>query len=153
MNEWKYFELMLQLAVEHHKGQERWDGTPYLLHLLRVAYQCRNNAIEATVGIGYDILEDTDMTAAELQDFDFPNEVVDAIVALTKLETEPYKDYILRVKQNELATKIKLRDLKDNLNILSDPDFDNPDRYRGNCNRLKRYWRAVQTLTSQDNNE
>ena len=39
------------------------------------------------------------------------------MIALTKKEEENYFDYIERLKNNTTAKKVKLADLKDNMNI------------------------------------
>ena len=44
--------------------------------------------------------------------------MVDAINCLSKRDSEVYDDFILRISKNSLATKIKIEDLKDNLNLV-----------------------------------
>ncbi len=52
-------------------------GEPYILHLLRVMMQGANDA-ERMVGMLHDIVEDTSTTIDELQERNFPLEVVEA---------------------------------------------------------------------------
>ena len=63
-----------------------------------------------------------------------PEDVVDAIICLTKIDNESYQDFIVRVKSNELAVKIKIADIEDNINVLrlkllSDTDLDRVKKY------------------------
>ena len=63
-----------------------------------------------------------------------PTDVVDAIICLTKIDNESYHDFIVRVRSNELAVKIKIADIEDNINVLrlkslSDTDLNRVEKY------------------------
>jgi guanosine-3',5'-bis(diphosphate) 3'-pyrophosphohydrolase len=52
-----------------------------------------------------------------LREWHFSEEIVDAVNALTRREGEDRSDYIQRVAQNRIAKKIKLLDLRHNMDI------------------------------------
>lgn len=62
----------------------------------------------------HDILEDTTYTEEQLR-ATFPEEIADAVVAITKVEGEVYAEYIAKVKANALAHKVKIHDTLCNL--------------------------------------
>ena len=58
-------------SARAHKGQVRRSGEPYLSHPLEVAAQLADMNLDATAltaGLLHDVLEDTDVTAAELRE-------------------------------------------------------------------------------------
>lgn len=118
------------LIVAAHGEQVDKAGEPYLNHLYRVAdlasdkrFEYRNpqfvstKRLEYLVGLLHDIVEDTDVQTSKIF-AQFGPTVYNAVVAITHLPNEPYRDYLDRVKGNKLATAVKLADLRDNA------DFD-----------------------------
>lgn len=67
------------------------------------------------VAILHDVLEDSSWGPTQLLANGIPKEVVDAVIALTKLNSETYMEYIDRLSENELARKVKIADLNDNI--------------------------------------
>ena len=98
----------IDLANEKHADQYDKLGDPYVEHLRRVAQRLRTDT-EKTVAWLHDILEDTDMTADDLAAAGFPDEVVEAVIALTKREGETYEDFIRRAAVHPVADRVKLR--------------------------------------------
>ena len=106
----------IQIAVEVHQGQKDKYGAPYILHPIRVMMRV-NADIEKIVAILHDVVEDSDLTLDDLKNEEFSPEVVDAIDALSKRDGEIYGDYINRTTLNEIAIKVKLADLEDNMDL------------------------------------
>ena len=105
------------LAIMAHKGQKDKGGSPYIYHPAYVAQQVWNED-EQCVAWLHDVVEDSDFTIAEIKCFGLPDNIVEAVEAITKREDEDYKTYIQRVKANTLAKKVKLEDLKHNMDTL-----------------------------------
>ena len=124
------------VAAKAHMGQLDKGGQPYILHPVRVMLQCKTIE-EKTVAMLHDVLEDTPVTVADLRQAGFPEEVVDAVVCLTKGEQEDYMTYIERVCKNPLAMRVKLADLADNMDLKRLPGLT-PRDFR----RLEKYIRA-----------
>lgn len=106
----------LELAKRKHQGQFRKDGSDYITHPLVVAAQFPKMEYKI-VAILHDVVEDTNTTIAELS-LSFSEEICTAIKAITKNKDESYLNFILRVKNNKIATAVKLVDLKHNLSDL-----------------------------------
>lgn len=105
-----------RIAQESFAGKVDEAGEPYINHLARVADNFNDDDTLATIAWLHDILEDTGWKMSELRDM-FSDRVCDALYALTKLDGEPYTEYIERVKLNADAVKVKLADLRDNMDL------------------------------------
>jgi len=132
--------LAQALARVKHTGQVRKGpaAEPYFNHVSRVANRAFVYATEAGLGLNlalrarivaylHDLLEDTNMTAADLRRVGFDWTTVDDVVALSREEyrsphafmpaSENYFDFIERGTQDlsDEGLIVKLADLADNL--------------------------------------
>lgn len=126
-------EKAIQIAIEAHEGQTDKAGAPYILHLIRVmnAGQTENEKI---CGILHDLVEDTKWTFEDLKKEGFSEEVISVLKCVTKQTNEPYTQFIERIKKNPLAVKVKINDLKDNMDItrltfISEKDTQRLNKY------------------------
>ena len=133
-------DIAINLASTKHYKQTDKIGHPYILHPLRVM-MAGKTIEEKIVGVLHDVVEDTDVMLIDLAEIGFPGYIINAIDALSKRDDESYKESIARVKENPLATKVKLLDIQDNSNILrSVTDLDTALRLR------KKYHYAIHEL-------
>lgn len=110
-------ERAIVIAAEAHAGQVDKAGAPYILHPLRVMLAVEG--VEAKVAaVLHDVVEDTPWTLEELRAEGFGTDVVEAVDGLTRRSGEVYLDFCRRAAGNEIARRVKLADLADNL----DPD-------------------------------
>ena len=130
----------ITIALRAHEGQVDKAGRPYASHIMRVTEMC-NTLDEKITGALYDIVEDTQWTFEMLYDEGFPKHIVDAVECLTRREGEDYFDYISRVKENELASRVKINDLNDNMDPRRCEELSDL-----NIERLSRYQKAKQEL-------
>lgn len=108
-----------RIAIQVHAWQIDLSGDPYPFHVVRVAMQM-DTAEEQAVALLHDAVED----APEDSKYNlllriesaYGQNVANAVYALTRIEGEPYPDYIRRVSKDPLAVKVKLADLADNTN-------------------------------------
>ena len=112
---------MLSLAATMHSGQVDLAGVQYIFHIMRVTDNCRQmwghkDEELLAIAAGHDLLEDTVCSKATIF-FEFGERVHDAIVALSKYEGQTYEEYQAAVLANEDAMRVKLADLKDNMDI------------------------------------
>jgi len=108
------------IAREAHKRQTRWDKkTEYITHPEAVAKAVKRDGVEyVTVAWLHDVLEDTSVNAVDLMSAGIPENVVTAVLAITRLHDEDYLDYILRVSNNKIARVVKVADINHNLSSL-----------------------------------
>jgi Guanosine polyphosphate pyrophosphohydrolases/synthetases len=133
-------EQAIALAAQKHAGQKDKAGQPYILHLLRVMMQMETEE-ERIVAVLHDILEDTNTAVSELYDHGFDTTIVFAVIALTKRKDEDYYEFIERVSKNDLARRVKLADLKDNMNW---DRIQNPSEK--DMERMQKYQKAYYML-------
>ena len=116
MDEARDLTTAIMIAAEAHEGQFDKGGEPYILHPFRVMLAMKTNA-ERTIAVLHDVAEDFEAGWQRIHDGDFPDEIIEAVDALTrrKDEGETYDDFIFRVAENPLAIKVKLADIDDNL--------------------------------------
>lgn len=133
-------EKAVQIAVSAHKEQVDKSEQPYILHLIRVM-DAGETEQEKICGILHDLVEDTDWTFEKLENEGFSEEIISALKCVTKQENEDYAAFIGRVKTNPLAIKVKLNDLRDNMDITRLFYITEKDR-----ERLNKYLKAYQEL-------
>jgi (p)ppGpp synthase/HD superfamily hydrolase len=127
------------MAVVAHDGQTREDGTPYIMHPLRIMMSM-DTVEEKIVAILHDVVEDTE-TGIEQIEAAFTPYIAEVVNKLSRRSTETYETYIKQILVNSMATKIKMADLRDNLNLLELKKFDD---YR--VKRARKYIKAYKTL-------
>jgi len=142
----------LEIAVQAHIGQVDKAGKAYILHPLRLMNQFIDEDL-MIISILHDVVEDSDFTLKDLVDTEFSPIIIDAVDCLTKRENEEYANFIERVLTNPLAIKVKIADIKDNLNIsrlcqpLSEKDIDRLKKYQIALLRLQQ---MKDDITSQE---
>lgn len=134
-------ELAFEIAKEAHAGQTDKAGLDYILHPLQVAAEVTTDE-EKAVALLHDIIEDTDVTASELLAKGLPDNVVEAVEALTKKHNQNYAAYMAGVKKNRLATAVKLADLKHNSDLTRLEKITQKDR-----DRAEKYRKAIEYLS------
>ena len=135
-------ERAISIALDVHRGQTDRNGRPYILHPLHIMLQMDDEA-EMIAAVLHDTIEDSEMTLEELREEGFSGEVLTAVELLTHdKESTPYEDYVRRLKPNPMARKIKMADLKHNMDIRRMDRVQESD-----LARLQKYHRAWRILT------
>ena len=127
-------EQAIAIALEAHRGQVDKAAQPYILHPLRVMLKM-NTDKEMIVAVLHDVVEDSKISLEDLQSRGFFGEIIDAVKCCTKKHGMPYEEYIQQIGKNPLASRVKIADLQDNMNLArlphpSQDDFDRVDKYR-----------------------
>ena len=102
----------MMICFEAHKNQKDKSGMPYVYHPFHLAEQM-DEEISCTVALLHDVVEDTEVTLAELEQA-FPPAVTEAVCLLTHDKSVDYYDYVRNLKPNAIAKKVKLADLAHN---------------------------------------
>ena len=135
-------EIALEIAERAHKGQKDKAGKDYIGHPKRVAEKC-DNAEERIVALLHDTIEDTDVTPEYLEETGFPDDIIQAVLSVSRQKDESYEDFVRRAGQNQTGRQVKLHDLEDNMDILRLESLTDKD-----LERLNRYMRAYRYLSS-----
>lgn len=118
-------------AASAHKGQIRRSGEPYMSHPLEVANMLADMKMDLTTltaGLLHDVLEDTDVTAPDLQQA-FGKDITHLVEGVTKIslvqesspetrQAESIRKIILAMTDDLRVIFIKLADRIHNLNTL-----------------------------------
>jgi len=139
----KLIEKSLNIALRAYTGKTDKAGREYIHHPLRVMAKMKTN-LEMSVALLHDVIEDSDISAEQLLAEGIPAEVVEAVQCLSKNENEDYQDFVGRTKKNELAAKIKIADIEENIDILRLPSLDDYD-----LTRVQKYHSAWQFLNDK----
>lgn len=136
-------EKALEIAIIAHKGQKDKAEKPYIGHLLRVMQMGQTDE-EKICGVLHDLVEDTDWNFDYLKNEGFSDTIISALKCLTKQKNESYDLFIDRVLTNDLAIKVKINDLTDNMdikrmNVIAEEDL----------NRLNKYLKAYKRLINK----
>ena len=124
------------ICREKHAGHVDKCEEPYYLHPFAVADAVDGEKAK-TVAYLHDVVEDTDATLNWLLEQGFPQDVVDAVDAITRRDGEDYFDFVKRAGENEIARSVKIADLQHNLD---------PNRHGATPQMRAKYERALAYL-------
>lgn len=137
------------IAYQAHAGHVGKDGLPCICHALHVAEQM-DDEVSTCAALLHDVVEDTDMTLADLHSQGMPDEVCEAVRLLTHERYQPYADYVRAIAENEVARKVKLADIAHNMDESRiDPEAAAADP-KGTTRRRKKYTEAYDILTKHE---
>jgi hypothetical protein len=87
------------------------------------------------VALLHDVMEDSDFTAEQIRAAGMSDAVVDALLLMTHDPAVDYMDYVRSLSGNSLARKVKMADLRhnmdaDRLDSITDSDRERQEKYR-----------------------
>ena len=135
-------ERAIEIAQEAHKGVKDRGGHDYINHPIRVMHAMSNDQ-EKIVAILHDVVEDSDWTFDRLKEEGFEDSVIQSLRCVTKYsEEEDYQEFIKRAATNKIATKVKMADIEDNLDLsrlgtLTEKDLTRIEKYKKALKYLK----------------
>lgn len=131
----------LKLCFEAHKDQVDKSGLPYVYHPFHLAEQMETEDT-VIVALLHDVVEDTEYTLDDIRAMGFPERIVEALSYMTHDDAVPYLDYVAKIKENPIATAVKLADLKHNSDLTR---LDAVDEKA--LERVEKYREAIKLLT------
>lgn len=128
MDSKEQLKIAEEIAEKYYAGKKRTIGRKedYIEHPKRIASHFSTDESKI-VALLHDILEESNITPLTLVYSGIPAFLVQSIELLTKKNDESYLDYILFCKSDEMAKKIKIGDIRDNLEHL--PNGTLRDKY------------------------
>lgn len=111
----------MEIAKDAHKFQVDKSKEPYINHPIAVSKMVSGKK-EKIVALLHDVLEDSTYTKSDLEKY-FTKDVCDAVEVLTRDKSVNYFKYIMLVKKNPLAAKVKLADLRHNMDVSRLKEF------------------------------
>jgi len=140
MDQFKMLNKAIEIALKAHAGQVDKAGEPYIFHPLRVMLATKSD-IERICGVLHDVIEDTDITFEDIRKEGFSEEVISILDCLTRRDEESYDKFIGRIIENEMACRVKLADLSDNMDLKriknpTDKDKQRIEKYKEATKRI-----------------
>ena len=130
----------MKLCFEAHKNQKDKSGMPYVFHPFHLAEQMTDE-LTTVAALLHDVVEDTDYTFGDLRDMGYPEKVLEALMLLTHDDATPYLAYVERLKENPIASAVKLADLRHNSDLSR---LDHVDQKA--LDRVEKYKKAIALL-------
>ena len=113
--------LATRVMYKAHKDQVDKNGLPYVFHPWHVA-ESMTDEVRCTVALLHDVVEDTKVTLDDLAILGFPEEVINAVKALTHRDDMDYAEYIRTIAENDIAIDVKIADLRHNMDKTRLPE-------------------------------
>ncbi len=107
----------IELAAAALNGITEDNGSPYINHAMRVMDKMDTEE-EKTAAVLHDVVEDTEMTVRDLERYGFSRTIIDTVEQLTRRRDMTYFDYIDDISCSPMATKIKIAEIEDNLDVF-----------------------------------
>jgi len=125
-----------EVAQVAHAGQTRDEGTPYIIHPVRVAVSLVDelklySPILICSALLHDVIEDSDVSREDIERT-FDEEIAEVVWLLTKLEHVSLRDYLGRIEAaaHTGAPIVKLCDRLDNMrSVIDTPRLEKKRRY------------------------
>lgn len=122
----------MKIAYDAHHGQVDKANVPYIYHPIHLA-EAMDDEISCCVALLHDVVEDTNISFEYLADI-FNNDIIEALKLLTHNKEDNYQEYIKKIKDNNIAKKVKIADLKHNLDItrlenITEADLKRREKY------------------------
>ena len=137
----------LEIAMDAHRGVTDKAGNPYILHPLKIM-SVVDSEEEKIVAVLHDVVEDAKRKGWDferLEEEGFSPQVLEALRSVTINDGEDYDDFIDRAAKNPIGRKVKIADLKDNMDVTRIGELAERDR-----ERLNKYKRALARLTGNE---
>ena len=137
----KALEKAYRFAEEHHRGQVRRSGLPYVQHCVAVSTilaGLRLDTVTLVAGLLHDVLEDTNVTSDELREA-FGEHVAAIVDGVTKIggiefqspeehQAENWRRMLLAIAQDLRVILVKLADRLHNMRTLQYLEEDKRER-------------------------
>ena len=133
----------IRTCFDAHKKKNDLGGIPYVFHPFHLAEQMETEE-ETCAALLHDVVEDTDMTFADLEKKGFPSDVLDALKLLTHDKSVPYLQYVEALSGNRIAARVKLADLRHNSDLTRMDEITETE-----LKRVEKYKAAMQLLTER----
>lgn len=117
----------IQIAQKAHEGQRSmYDSRKsfYDEHIFKVMRIVRksiptyNKIKYEMVAILHDVIEDTTVNIDDLRKWGIPDDIIEAVDLLTHKDGISYSDYLIPIKSNELARRVKIADMLSNMTFF-----------------------------------
>jgi len=124
----------IEIAAVAHSDQFDKQGQPYILHPITVMMKFLDDPELAAIAILHDVIEDTQWTIKDLQNWEMSSRIIAGVTHLTHAKGITYDDYITTICQSLDTIKVKKADIEHNTLVTrskgcTQKDFDRNIKY------------------------
>lgn len=124
----------MNIAYNAHKDKYDKGGVPYIIHPLCIAEKMEDEKT-TVAALLHDVVEDTELTFDDLKKEGIPEDIIEALIYLTRNKNDDYMEYINKIKCNDIACAVKKEDIIHNsditrLNNISEKDIKRIEKYK-----------------------
>lgn len=134
------------IATKVFCGVTDKGGQPYILHCLKVmdgVDQKDHDLMQ--IAVLHDVVEDSGYSLRDLQMSGFSSRVISGVSSMTRSKLVSYEDYIKEVAKNSDARKVKIADLRHNLDTSRLSEVS-----PSNVSKINKYIKALGFLEAID---
>ena len=132
-----------QISYDAHKEDKDKSDYPYFMHPMTLASQFYDET-SVCVALLHDVIEDhgNKYSFEYLEKEGFSKDILDALRLLTHRKGMDYLDYVKAIKENPIARKVKLADLRHNTDLRRSGGIKPP--------KYDLYLRAIEILNDEN---
>ncbi len=125
----------IAFAAEKHKNQYDKAGKPYILHPIAVMQYLETDDQELmAIAVLHDVVEDCKVTYEDLRNIGMSERIIEGVTGMTKVPGETMEDNLKRMTTNWDVVKVKLCDLRHNMDPrrlkgITEKDRERMDKY------------------------
>ena len=113
----KFYPRAQSIAYDAHRKYHAKGGVDFFLHAHDIIKKL-NTCDEVMVGFLYGAIKYSDLTFKELKKEGFPRNIIKAVDAITRRDSEDYFEFINRAKKNIIGRKVIIVDISLNMNLI-----------------------------------
>lgn len=143
-------EAAIVFAALKHQGQKDKGGKPYILHPLRVMLAMMPDETAMKAAVLHDVIEDCGVTAFELRQLGFSDEVVEIVELLSRPGKDApnrptHREYVQAIidSGNTRAIEVKFQDTRDNLNRVHELPPEEKGLGKRYAETIDKLWEAL----------
>ena len=119
----------LRICYEAHRNQVDKGGMPYVIHPIHIAEQMETEE-EVCTALLHDVIEDSPYAMQDLIQAGISKPVLEALKLMTRDENTDYLNYIVQLRKNPIARRVKMADLDHNSDLSRLDRVTTQDRRR-----------------------
>ena len=113
----KFYPRAQSIAYDAHRKYHAKGGVDFFLHAHDITKKL-NTCDEVMVGFLYGAVKYSDLNLEKLKKEGFPRNIIKAVDAITRRDSEDYFEFINRAKKNIIGRKVIIVDISLNMNLI-----------------------------------
>ncbi len=114
------YKQALEIVTDNHRNQVgKYDNSSFVKHPIAVADKFKKENFKI-VAVSHALLKDTNLVEEDLFELGYPRDLIYVINLLTRKKNQTYLEYLSKLKKFQMARKIKIADIENNLTVVTD---------------------------------